>query len=124
MRDRRPARLPGVRYPEPFANYATFAIANGAPGIKVDHPGDLRSAIGEALAHPGPAIVDVNVNPDEPPLPGRVEYQQVRKFAQAFLKGQPRRAATRDHPVQRRDRAAQVLYLPGPSSLTSPAPNC
>lgn len=34
----------------------------------------------------------MNVNPDEPPLPGKVEYQQAKKFAQAFLKGQPRRA--------------------------------
>ena len=34
----------------------------------------------------------MNVNPDEPPLPGKVEYQQAKKFAQAFLKGQPRKA--------------------------------
>ena len=36
--------------------------------------------------------MDVNVDPDEPPLPWKVEHQQARKFAQAFLKGQPRRA--------------------------------
>jgi len=36
--------------------------------------------------------VDVNVNPDEPPLPGKVEYEQAKKFALAFLKGQPRKA--------------------------------
>jgi len=48
--------------------------------------------IGQALAHDGPAIVDVNVNPDEPPLPGKVEYEQAKKFALAFLKGQPRKA--------------------------------
>jgi pyruvate dehydrogenase (quinone) len=82
----------GVRYPEPFVDYASFAGANGALGFKVEHPGDARAAIGQALAHDGPAIVDVNVNPDEPPLPGKVEYQQAKKFAQAFLKGQPRKA--------------------------------
>ena len=82
----------GVRYPEPFADYAAFAAANGALGIKVEHPGDARAAIGQALVHDGPAIVDVNVNPDEPPLPGKVEYEQAKKFAQAFLKGQPRKA--------------------------------
>ena len=82
----------GVRYPEPFVDYAAFAGANGALGIKVEHPGDARAAIGQALAHDGPAIVDVNVNPDEPPLPGKVEYEQAKKFAQAFLKGQPRKA--------------------------------
>ena len=82
----------GVRYPEPFADYAAFASANGALGIKVEHPGDARAAIGQALAHDGPAIVDVNVNPDEPPLPGKVEYEQAKKFTLAFLKGQPRKA--------------------------------
>ena len=58
----------------------------------MERPGDARAAISQALAHDGPAIVDVNVNPDEPPLPGKVEYQQAKKFAQAFLKGQPRKA--------------------------------
>src|SRR5262245_50252674 len=82
----------GVRYPEPFADYAAFASANRALGIKVERSGDARAAISQALAHGGPAIVDVNVNPDEPPLPGKVEYQQAKKFAQAFLQGQPRKA--------------------------------
>src|SRR6201985_930155 len=31
----------GVRYPEPFADYAAFATANGALGAKVTKPGDL-----------------------------------------------------------------------------------
>ncbi len=82
----------GVRYPEPFINYAALASANGGLGIKVEHPADLRGAVERALSHDGPALVDVNVNPDEPPLPGKVEYQQARKFAEAFLKGQPRKA--------------------------------
>jgi pyruvate dehydrogenase (quinone) len=82
----------GVRYPEPFVNYAALASANGALGIKVEHPGDVRDAVSRALVHDGPAIVDVNVNPDEPPLPGKVEYSQAKKFAEAFLKGQPRKA--------------------------------
>ena len=34
----------------------------------------------------------MNVNPDEPPLPGKIEYKQAVKFAQAFLRGQPRKA--------------------------------
>ena len=82
----------GVRYPQPYVNYAAFAAANGGLGIKVDKPQDVQPALAEALTHPGPAVVDVNVNPDEPPLPGKVEYQQAKKFAEAFLRGQPRRA--------------------------------
>jgi pyruvate dehydrogenase (quinone)/pyruvate oxidase len=82
----------GVRYPEPFADYAAFATANGALGTKVTKPGELRGAVQLALNHPGPALVDVNVNPAEPPLPGKVEYEQAKNFALAFLRGQPQRA--------------------------------
>ncbi|HEY2577011.1 MAG TPA: thiamine pyrophosphate-dependent enzyme [Streptosporangiaceae bacterium] len=82
----------GVRYPQPFVNYAALAEANGALGIKVEQAADVRGAIQQALAHAGPALVDVNVNPDEPPLPGKVGYDQAKKFAEAFLRGQPRKA--------------------------------
>jgi len=82
----------GVRYPEPFVDYAAFATANGALGVKVVKPGEVKSAMRLALDHPGPALVDVNVNPAEPPLPGKVEYEQAKKFALAFLRGQPHRA--------------------------------
>jgi pyruvate dehydrogenase (quinone)/pyruvate oxidase len=82
----------GVRYPEPFADYAAFATANGALGVKVTQPADLPAAIDLALRHPGPALLDVNVNPAEPPMPGKVEYEQAKNFALAFLRGQPQRA--------------------------------
>jgi pyruvate dehydrogenase (quinone) len=82
----------GVRQPEPFVDYAALAAANGALGVKVERAAEVRTAIQQALSHNGPALVDVNVNPDEPPLPGKVEYDQAKKFAQAFLKGQPRKA--------------------------------
>src|SRR5499433_3904963 len=82
----------GVRYPDPFVDYAALATANGALGIKVEKATDVRTAVEEGLAHDGPALIDVDVNPDEPPLPGKVEYQQARQFAEAFLRGQPRKA--------------------------------
>jgi pyruvate dehydrogenase (quinone)/pyruvate oxidase len=82
----------GVRQPEPFVDYTGIATANGALGLKVTHPSEVRGAISQALSHDGPALVDVNVNPDEPPLPGKVEYQQAKKFAEAFLRGQPRKS--------------------------------
>jgi pyruvate dehydrogenase (quinone) len=34
----------------------------------------------------------VDVNPAEPPLPGKVEYEQAKNFALAFMRGQPHRA--------------------------------
>jgi pyruvate dehydrogenase (quinone) len=82
----------GVRYPEPFVNYAAFASANGAFGAKVAGPGEVKDAIRQALEHPGPALVDVDVNPAEPPMPCKVEYEQAKNFALAFMRGQPHRA--------------------------------
>ena len=32
------------------------------------------------------------VNPDEPPMPGKVKYEQAKGFMKAFLAGQPRKA--------------------------------
>ncbi|MEO3811522.1 thiamine pyrophosphate-dependent enzyme [Sphaerisporangium sp. B11E5] len=79
----------GVRYPEPFVDFSSWARACGGFGAKVTKAGDLRPALAGALTHDGPALVDVDVDPDEPPMPGRVSYEQAKKFAQAFLKGQP-----------------------------------
>ena len=47
----------------------------------------------EALSASRPALVDVRVNPDEPPMPPKIHYDKVKGFAQSFLRGQPRRAA-------------------------------
>jgi pyruvate dehydrogenase (quinone) len=59
----------------------------------VSDPKKVRPALERALAFDGPALVDIDVDPNEPPLPGKVAYDQARKFAQAFLKGQPHKAA-------------------------------
>ena len=82
----------GVRY-QKHANFAPWAEACGGYGVKVSDPRALPDAIGAALAHPGPALVDVAVDPNEPPMPGKVSYDQAKHFAQAFLRGQPHKAA-------------------------------
>jgi pyruvate dehydrogenase (quinone)/pyruvate oxidase len=81
----------GVRF-QTYSNYAPWAEASGGLGITVEHPEDVEGAVASALAHPGPALVDCHVNPDEPPMPGKVTYHQALKFAQAFLRGQPHKA--------------------------------
>jgi pyruvate dehydrogenase (quinone) len=83
-----------VRHREPEPDFAAWARACGGYGAKVTEPGDLPGALRAALAHPGPALVDCDVNPNEPPMPGRVRYEQARHFTEAFLRGQPHRVAT------------------------------
>jgi pyruvate dehydrogenase (quinone)/pyruvate oxidase len=83
-----------VRHAPPPADFGAWATACGGYGAKVTDPGDVRSAIDLALIHPGPAVVDIDVDPNEPPMPGHVSYEQALKFTQAFLKGQPHKLAT------------------------------
>ncbi|MEU6737744.1 thiamine pyrophosphate-dependent enzyme [Streptosporangium sandarakinum] len=83
----------GVRFAEPASDFSAWARSCGAYGRKVKAPGDVEEAVRQALAHDGPALVDVDVNPNEPPMPGKVGHDQAIKFAEAFLKGQPHRAA-------------------------------
>ena len=83
----------GVRFPAPVADFAAWATACGGYGAKVDNPKKVEWAIKDALAFNGPALVDIDVDPNEPPLPGKVAYDQAKKFAQAFVKGQPHKAA-------------------------------
>jgi pyruvate dehydrogenase (quinone)/pyruvate oxidase len=83
----------GIRFGEPRPDYAGWARGCGGFGVSVDKAADLPGALREALAHPGPALVDVAVDPNEPPLPGKVSYDQAKKFAIAWLRGQPNKAA-------------------------------
>ncbi|MFC0865965.1 thiamine pyrophosphate-dependent enzyme [Sphaerimonospora cavernae] len=83
----------GVRFGRPASDFSAWARSCGGYGRKVTDPADVDEAVRQALAHDGPALVDVNVNPDEPPMPGKVGYDQAVKFAKAFLKGQPHKAS-------------------------------
>jgi pyruvate dehydrogenase (quinone)/pyruvate oxidase len=81
----------GVRFSQ-LMRFAPFAQSCGGLGLRVEQAAEVEPAVAEALAHPGPALVDVAVNPDEPPMPGKVSYEQAKGFAQAWLRGQPRKA--------------------------------
>ena len=81
----------GIRF-GPRRDFAPWAEACGGKAIRVDKPGDLRGALVDVFSHDGPGLVDVTVNPDEPPMPAKVQYEQAKGFAKAFLAGQPRRA--------------------------------
>ena len=81
----------GVRFSR-RADFAPWAEACGGKGIRVDKAEELEPALREAFSFEGPALVDVTVNADEPPMPGKVTYEQAKGFAKAFLSGQPRKA--------------------------------
>jgi pyruvate dehydrogenase (quinone) len=82
----------GVRWERP-ADFAPWAQACGGFGRRVERGEELEQTLREAFAHEGPALVDVVVNPDEPPMPPKVHYDEAKGFVESFLKGQPRRAS-------------------------------
>jgi pyruvate dehydrogenase (quinone) len=51
------------------ADFATWATANGAVGLRVEHAAEVEPAVRRAFTAPGPALVDVIVNPEEHPRP-------------------------------------------------------
>jgi pyruvate dehydrogenase (quinone) len=81
----------GIRFGDRL-DFAPWAQACGGKGIRVDKADELEDAIAEALGYAGPALVDVTVNPDEPPMPPKVQYEQAKGFVKSFLAGQPRKS--------------------------------
>ncbi|MBX5491921.1 MAG: pyruvate oxidase [Chloroflexi bacterium] len=69
-------------------DFAAVARACGAAGYSVDDPARVEAVLREALAHPGPAVVEAAVDPNEPPMPGKVTTKQALHFAQALAAGQ------------------------------------
>jgi pyruvate dehydrogenase (quinone) len=69
-------------------DFAAYARACGAAGFTVDDPAQVESVLRQALDHPGPAVVEAVVDPNEPPLPGKITTDQAWKFTEALAKGQ------------------------------------
>jgi pyruvate dehydrogenase (quinone) len=59
--------------------------------MAAEAPGERLMASPRALAFENPAI-DVSVNPDELPMPGKAGHEQSRDLAKAFRFGEPSRA--------------------------------
>jgi pyruvate dehydrogenase (quinone) len=51
------------------ASLAAWAAACGALGLRVERAAEVEDAVGQALKHDGPALVDVVVDPGEVPRP-------------------------------------------------------
>ncbi|KHD86801.1 ubiquinone-dependent pyruvate dehydrogenase [Heyndrickxia ginsengihumi] len=67
-------------------DFAAIARAMGMEGIRVEDPGDLEGAVEKALAHNGPAIIDVAVNRQELALPPKIKYEHAHGFTIWMLK--------------------------------------
>ncbi|MFI0739271.1 thiamine pyrophosphate-requiring protein [Streptomyces sp. NPDC021100] len=85
-----PQFLPSQQLPD--VPYADFARSIGLTGIKVEKPEDVEPAWREALAAPGPAVVEFVTDPAVPPIPPHADWDQIEATAKAILKGDTDRA--------------------------------
>lgn len=67
-------------------DFAAVARAAGMTGIRIEDPADVREGLREALATPGPVLVDALTDPNALSMPPRITSEQTRGFALAATK--------------------------------------
>jgi pyruvate dehydrogenase (quinone) len=67
-------------------NFAQMAEAIGIKGIRIEDPADVEAGVAEALAHPGPVVVDAVVAPEELAMPPAVTAEMAKGFSLYMLK--------------------------------------
>ena len=67
-------------------NFALMAEAMGVRGVRVEKPQELKGAIEAALAHKGPALVDVVSARQELAMPPKTTLDQAYHFGMYMMK--------------------------------------
>lgn len=71
--------------------YAEYARLLGLKGIKVDKPEMIADAWDELLTSDRPAVFEAIVDPEVPPLPPHITFEQAANYMKAIAKGDPDR---------------------------------
>ncbi len=69
--------------------YAGYAELLGLKAIRVEHPDAVGPAWDEALGAGGPALIEAITDPEVPPLPPHIRFDQAKKMAQTLAQGEP-----------------------------------
>jgi pyruvate dehydrogenase (quinone) len=69
--------------------YARYGELLGFKGIRVDDPGDVGPAWDEALASDRPVVYEAVTDPEIPPLPPHIRFEQAQSMAAALAQGDP-----------------------------------
>jgi pyruvate dehydrogenase (quinone) len=67
-------------------DFAAMAEAVGIKGVRIEDPADVESLLAEALAHPGPVLIDAVVNRMELAMPPKVTTEMAKGFTLYMLK--------------------------------------
>jgi len=72
--------------------YWRYAESLGLKGILLNSPHDVGRVWDEALGASRPVVIDAITDPDVPPLPPHISWEQAKAYALALWKGDPNRA--------------------------------
>src|SRR5262249_39099245 len=77
----------------PNFDFAAYAELLGLRGIRIDDASQIGRAWEEALAERRPTVLEFITDPEVPPLPPHITFQQAKRFASAILKRDPEAGA-------------------------------
>lgn len=83
----------------PDFGYAAFADSVGLKGIRVDDPDQIGRAWDDALSADCPVILECITDPEVPPLPPHITFEQAKAFMTSMLK-EPNRAEILKHAIK------------------------
>jgi pyruvate dehydrogenase (quinone)/pyruvate oxidase len=72
-------------------DFVKIAEGCGARAFHIDEPGSCGEVLREALAAPGPVVVEAVVDGNEPPLPPKITPDQAKALATALARGEEQR---------------------------------
>ena len=72
-------------------DFVAFAKSMGGEGIKIEDPKLANKQFEQAMAMPGPVIIEAVVDPYTAMLPAKITAKQALKFSEALIKGEPNR---------------------------------
>ncbi|MDX6732504.1 MAG: hypothetical protein QOC54_2452 [Baekduia sp.] len=100
------AKLDASQNLPPF-DYAGYARLLGLHGVRVERPEDVGPAWDDALAAGRPALIEFVTDPEVPPLPPHIRFEQVKEIARAIREGDA--AAPRFMRQSIRAKVAEIL---------------
>lgn len=74
----------------PDVRYGDYAESIGLRGFRVEQPTQVAEAWDIALSADRPVVLDVRTDPDVPPLPPHITFEQARNFAMSMIRGDVR----------------------------------
>jgi pyruvate dehydrogenase (quinone) len=75
----------------PEFDYAQYAQSLGLHGVRVESADQIGVAWDQVLSADRPAVLDAVVDPEVPPLPPHISFEQAVAFWKAAYKGDPNR---------------------------------